>query len=113
MVLTLGVIIEETRNASIIHDYIREDDSWCNHVPKGTRYSDRLVKFCNKVKEADPWYYILLFATDIVFVLCVFVTLVLFADWILFVAPVRIYVSHNAKCYTKFKFLKYLTENGS
>ena len=81
MVLTLGVIIEETSNAYAIHNYVRED-SWCNYVPKGIRYSDARVKFCNKVKEADPWYYILLFATDIVFVLCVSVTLVLFADWI-------------------------------
>ena len=63
--------MEESSNASYVHDYL--------HNYESKRY-----------KKADLWYYILLYATDIVLVLSSFVTLLLFADWILFVAPVRV-----------------------
>ena len=63
--------MEESSHASNMHDY--------HHNVKSKRY-----------KKADIWYYILLYATDIVSVLSSFVMLLLFADWILFVAPVRV-----------------------
>ena len=79
MVLTLGVLIEVAPSASTVH----YDSSRCGDFQFE-------VGECKKVKEADPWYYILLFVTDIVLVLCSFVLLLLFAEWILsVVAPVR------------------------
>ena len=84
MVLTLGVLIEVAPSASAVHD---EVSSRCS-VP--FEFAPWKNWKCKKVKEADPWYYILLFVTDIVLVLCSFVLLLLFADWILsVVAPVR------------------------
>ena len=90
MVLTLGVIIEESSAATSIGNVVRSRDSFCNRNSEDTYYPDSRNKYCNKLKKAHPWYYILLFVTDVVLVLCFFVTLILFADWILFIAPVRI-----------------------
>ena len=90
MVLTLDVIIEESSSATGIGNVVRSRDSYCNRNSEDTHYPDGRNKFCNKLKKAYPWYYILLFVTDVVLVLCFFVTLLLFADWILFIAPVKI-----------------------
>ena len=76
IVLAQGVIIEE----SGVHASIKGGLSVCSSLKND----------CDLLKNADPWYYLLLFTTDIVFVLCSFVMLLLFADWILFVAPVRV-----------------------
>ena len=86
MVLTLGVIIEETHEASAVHVTAQ---THCNDNPENIHNPNR-AEFCNRIKQADPWYYILLFTTDIVLVLCCFGMLLLFADWILFVALVRV-----------------------
>ena len=85
IVLALGVIIEESTNAAMLHNYFKEDSN-CDDE----RVSSYRKKDCDQLKEADPWYYILLYTTDLVLVLCSFVMLLLFADWILFVAPVRL-----------------------
>ena len=44
------------------------------------------LRECDKFKEEDPWFYIFLCVTDILLVLCSFMMLLLFVDWI--VAPV-------------------------
>ena len=87
MVLALGVIIEESTTATDVHSYLKNGN--CKGVYAYNKPSKK--EYCDKVKKADLWYYILLFATDIVLVLCSFVMLLLFADWILFVALVRCY----------------------
>ena len=87
MVLTLGVVIEESSHASDIHDVVHSHDSSCHDILPDSSYRED----CDKLKRADPWYYILLFVTDVVFVLCFFVMLLLFADWVLFVSPVRFF----------------------
>ena len=90
MVLALGVIIEETHQASAVHRTAHSRDSFCKDNPKNIHHPNNRVEFCNRIKQADPWCYILLFTTDIVLVLCCFGMLLLLADWILFVAPVRV-----------------------
>ena len=87
MVLTLGVIIEESSDASRIHNVVHSRDSSCHDILPDSSYRED----CDKFKRADPWYYILLFVTGVVFVLCSFVMLLLFADWVLFVAPVSFF----------------------
>ncbi|CAB3990031.1 Hypothetical predicted protein [Paramuricea clavata] len=82
MVLALGVIIIEGFDATIIHRFLKED-SWCEVTKQEHKY--RLD--CAILKEAYPWYFMLVFITVIVLVLCSFVKLLLFTDWILFVAP--------------------------
>ncbi|CAB4018126.1 Hypothetical predicted protein [Paramuricea clavata] len=82
IVLALGVIIEESTNAAILHGYFKKD-SYCDDE---TVFSYR-KKDCDELKEVNIWYYILLYATDLVLALCSFVMLLLFADWTLFVAP--------------------------
>ena len=56
------------------------------------------LRECDKFKEEDPWFYILLCVTDILLVLCSFMMLLLFVDWI--VAPVwpnkTLYSHHTA-----------------
>jgi hypothetical protein len=92
IVLALGVIIEESTNAAILHNYFKKD-SYCDDE----RVPSYREKDCDELKKADIWYYILLYATDLVLALCSFVMLLLFADWILFVAPVRlIYINCTA-----------------
>jgi hypothetical protein len=88
MVLALGVIIIEGFDAVVIHGYFKEDESTCGG-DMNTRYELNIKDDCAKFKEAYRWYFMLVFITDIVLVLCSFVMLLLFADWILFVAPVR------------------------
>jgi hypothetical protein len=92
MVLALGVITIEGLDAALIHGYFKEDYSICGEqYIKQQQYNKASVKHdCAKLKEAYLWYFTLVFITDIVLVLCSFVLLLLFADWILFVAPVRI-----------------------
>ena len=85
MVLTQGIIIEESTKASGAHNYVQHGR--CENT--GDLLSKR-HKDCLKFKEADRWYYVVLFAAAIVLVLCSFATLLLFGDWILFVLPVRI-----------------------
>jgi hypothetical protein len=89
MVLALGVIIIEGLDATAIHRYFKEDESTCGG-DMNTRHELNIKDDCAKFKEAYRWYFMLVFITDIVLVLCSFVLLLLFADWILFVAPVRI-----------------------
>ena len=96
MVLTLGVIIEEAPVATDIHAYNKGDRAVCKKIMKyNTSLESELIKGwghdCEKFKEADPWYYILLFPTDIVLVLCFLVILLLLADWILFIASVILF----------------------
>jgi hypothetical protein len=88
MVLALGVIIIEGFDAVAIHGFFKEDESFCGDVYLRDR-SDTKNSDCPILKEAYRWYFMLVFITDIVLVLCSFVMLLLFADWILFVAPVR------------------------
>jgi hypothetical protein len=90
------VIIEESADAAAIHDYFKKD-SYCHDERASSLHRK---KNCDKLREADPWYYILLYATDLVqLALCSFVMLLLFADWILFVAPVRlIYINCTVYC---------------
>ena len=85
MVLTKGVIIEESYTASFVHGVVQKSTSVCD---TSSDYSD--VNTCERYKKADPWYYILFYVTDIVLVLSSFVMLLLFVDWTLFVAPVRV-----------------------
>ncbi|CAB3990030.1 Hypothetical predicted protein [Paramuricea clavata] len=84
MVLALGVIIVEGYDATAIHGDFKSDESFCgdNNARGGTEKND-----CPIFKEAYPWYFTLIFITVIVLVLCSFVMLLLFADWILFVVP--------------------------
>ena len=82
--------MEESSNASYIHDYLHSIQSTCNNIDSDT--SQSRVRNCKRFKAADRWYYILLYATDTVLVLSSFVMLLLFADWILFVAPVRVII---------------------
>jgi hypothetical protein len=91
MVLALGVIMIEGLDATLIHGYFKDDYSICGeqHI-KQQQYKASVKDDCAKLKEAYLWYFTLVFITDIVLVLCSFVLLLLFADWILFVAPVRI-----------------------
>ena len=93
MVLTLGVVIEESAYASGV-DYHSRDSATCGKKLEGTYYDKKWLhdrkEDCLKLKQAAPWYYIMVFAADIIFVLCSFVMLVLFGDWVLFVAPVRV-----------------------
>ncbi|XP_028398049.1 uncharacterized protein LOC114521724 isoform X2 [Dendronephthya gigantea] len=84
MVLTLGVIMEELLFAATVYQYSREDSFACRKIPR-VDWIER-EEDCLKLKKAVPWYYIMLFAANIVFVLCSFVALILFIDWILFVA---------------------------
>ena len=90
MVLALGVIIIEGLDATAIHRYFKEDESTCGGDTINTRHELNIKDDCAKFKEAYRWYFMLVFITDIVLVLCFIVVLLLFADWILFVAPVRI-----------------------
>jgi hypothetical protein len=76
-------------DATAIHRYFKEDESTCRG-DMNTRHEVNIKDNCAKLKEAHRWYFTLVFITDIVLVLCSFVLLLLFADWILFVAPVRI-----------------------
>ena len=89
MVLALGVIIVEGFDATIIHRFFKDDESSCGDANERLGRSDNRKSDCAILKEAYRWYYMLVFITDIVLVLCSFVMLLLFADWILFVAPVR------------------------
>ena len=86
--------MEESVNASWVNYNSREDSYMCREEVKERKDYEKSVhnlkEDCLKMKEAAPWYYIMVFAADIVFVLCSFVTLILFGDWILFVAPVSI-----------------------
>ena len=97
MVLTLGVIIEEAEPGSLVHGYHKGNKSFCKTLDNIPPEFDRKERRndCEKFKKADPWYYILLFATDIVLVLCFLVILLLFADWILFIAPVILFFIHD------------------
>ncbi|XP_028398044.1 uncharacterized protein LOC114521720 [Dendronephthya gigantea] len=95
MVLTLGVIMEESAKASAVH-YHSRDGFLCKEWLERQYNEKRLHELkadCLKFKEAAPWYYIMVFAADIVFVLCSFVALILFSDWFLFVAPRSSYYS--------------------
>ena len=85
MVLAIGVIIAESGNATTVHTYVNGDDSYCGKL-RDTSYRK---KECVVLEKADPWYLLLLFMADFVLVLSSFTMLLLFADWILFVAPVR------------------------
>jgi hypothetical protein len=87
MVLAMGVIIEESATATGVSTFLK--GNYCKNVYIYDNPSQK--EYCDNLRKADPWYYILLFATDIVLVLCSFVMLLLFADWILFVALVRCY----------------------
>ena len=88
MVLTLAVITEEAYTAAWIHSFFYGgDDSFCKRQSNSPR--DDFKKDCDTLREANPWYYILMFVSDVLLVLCFLVILLLFADWIFFVAPVR------------------------
>ncbi|XP_028398052.1 uncharacterized protein LOC114521727 [Dendronephthya gigantea] len=82
MVLTLGIIIQESGHALSVH-YVVLLDGRCDDINDSSEY----YKDCLKFMEADPWYYTMLFGADIVLVLCSLVTLLLFGDWIIFVLP--------------------------
>jgi hypothetical protein len=86
MVLTLGVIIEEAPTGAKIHSLYKSDNTYCKDQWIREHQND-----CEKFKKADPWYYTLLFTTDIVLVLCLIAILLLFTDWILFIAPVILF----------------------
>ena len=88
MVLAMGVIIIEGIDATLMHRFFKKN-SFCE-TDKQEQHDDRIRSDCAKYKEAYRWYFTLVFITDIVLVLCFIVVLLLFADWILFVAPVRI-----------------------
>jgi hypothetical protein len=77
--------MEESTYATSVHA-VNKGHAVCNHRDNPSNSKND----CDLLKNADPWYYLLLFTTDIVLVLCSFVMLLLFADWILFVAPVRV-----------------------
>ena len=77
--------MEESAYATSVHA-VNKDHAVCNDRDNPSNSKND----CDLLKNADPWYYLLLFTTDIVLVLCSFVMLLLFADWILFVAPVRV-----------------------
>ncbi|CAB3990034.1 Hypothetical predicted protein [Paramuricea clavata] len=81
MVLAQGVIIIEGFDATFIHTLSKNDPSCEDFEPERHRLE------CVKFKEAYRLSFTLIFITDIVLVLCVIVVLLLFADWILFVAP--------------------------
>ncbi|CAB3990033.1 Hypothetical predicted protein [Paramuricea clavata] len=83
MVLALGVIIVESLEAATLHRHFKDDESSC----RKDRDHSKMKKDCAILKEAYLWYFTLIFINDIVLVLCSFVLLLLFADWILFVAP--------------------------
>ncbi|XP_028398050.1 uncharacterized protein LOC114521724 isoform X3 [Dendronephthya gigantea] len=83
-ILTGRVIMEELLFAATVYQYSREDSFACRKIPR-VDWIER-EEDCLKLKKAVPWYYIMLFAANIVFVLCSFVALILFIDWILFVA---------------------------
>ena len=86
MVLALGVIIVGF-DAVDLHRSFKNDYTFCE---KAIQEQNRYMSDCAILKEAYRWYFTLVFITDIVLVLCFIVMLLLFADWILFVAPVRI-----------------------
>ena len=79
----------ESTESSAVHAKSK-DSSFCQRYDEEEHLGNKREweNDCEKFKTADPWYHILLFAADIVFVLCFHASLLLFADWILFVAPV-------------------------
>ena len=93
MVLTLGVIIAEATEGALVYRIIFKDTSFCKPIEKRdpeslSSWHRKREHDCEKFRKALPWYFILLFTTDIVLVLAFLVILVLVIDWILFVAPV-------------------------
>ena len=87
MVLALGVIIVGFDAVDLLQSFGKEDDSFCE---KAIQEQNTYMSDCAILKETYRWYSTLVFITDIVLVLCFIVVLLLFADWILFVATVRI-----------------------
>ncbi|XP_028398046.1 uncharacterized protein LOC114521723 [Dendronephthya gigantea] len=90
MVLTMGVIMEESVHASSVNYHSRKDSFICGDLEDSNMDKESLhkrKKDCLNLKLAAPWYYIMVFAADITFVLCSLVALILFIDWVLFVAP--------------------------
>lgn len=87
MVLTLGVIIEESGDNTWSHSFV--DGSYCNPeedeiVLHGHDHEEE----CKVLRKADKWFYVMLFSADITLVLSIIVFFALFADWILFTAMV-------------------------
>jgi hypothetical protein len=70
----------------IIQKIFKDEESSCGNAK---RLDNKTKNDCAILKEAYRWYFMLVFITDIVLVLCLIVVLLLFADWILFLAPVR------------------------
>ena len=85
--------MEESAHVTLVDYHSREDSVTCGKELEDMHHSKEWLherkEDCLKMNQAAPWYYIMVFAADIVFVLCSFVTLILFGDWVLFVAPVR------------------------
>ena len=76
------MINRESTNLSAI-DTIEMDGHWCK-TETGVNTDG-----CKILMKARPWYWVLLLAADLALVLCGFVSLLLFADWMLYVVLVR------------------------